>query len=110
MAQREPGDTSRRAELAGAGMTTAFGMAAATTAGARGSVERGPDRPGRDMQLAGKVAFVPGAPRGIGRAIAVELAANGADVAIFDIAGFVSISGRRAWRSTASCRVSSTPR
>ena len=50
----------------------------------------GPIRAGRDTMLAGKVAFVTGAARGIGRAIAVELAANGADVAIFDIAGFVS--------------------
>ena len=45
---------------------------------------------GRDTNLRGKVAFVTGAARGIGRAIAVELAANGANVAIFDIAGFVS--------------------
>jgi NAD(P)-dependent dehydrogenase (short-subunit alcohol dehydrogenase family) len=50
----------------------------------------GPITPGRDSKLAGKVAFVTGAARGIGRAIAVELAANGADVAIFDIAGYVS--------------------
>lgn len=50
----------------------------------------GPIRAGRDTKLDGKVAFVTGAARGIGRAIAVELAANGADVAIFDIAGYVS--------------------
>ena len=36
-------------------------------------------------QLAGKVAFVTGAARGIGRAIAVEYAREGADVALFDI-------------------------
>lgn len=37
------------------------------------------------QSLAGKVAFVTGAARGIGRAIALELAADGADVAIADI-------------------------
>ena len=50
----------------------------------------GPISPGRGVALAGKVALVTGAARGIGRAIAVELAANGADVMALDIAGFVS--------------------
>jgi NAD(P)-dependent dehydrogenase (short-subunit alcohol dehydrogenase family) len=50
----------------------------------------GPIRPGRGSQLTGKVAVVTGAARGIGRAIAVEMAANGADVIAIDIAGFVS--------------------
>jgi NAD(P)-dependent dehydrogenase (short-subunit alcohol dehydrogenase family) len=50
----------------------------------------GPVRPGRGTQLTGKVAVVTGAARGIGRAIAVELAANGADVIAIDIAGPVS--------------------
>jgi NAD(P)-dependent dehydrogenase (short-subunit alcohol dehydrogenase family) len=40
--------------------------------------------------LAGKVAVVTGGARGIGRAIAVEMAANGADVVVIDIAGPVS--------------------
>ena len=50
----------------------------------------GPVRPGRGSRLTGKVAVVTGAARGIGRAIAVELAANGADVVAIDIAGPVS--------------------
>jgi NAD(P)-dependent dehydrogenase (short-subunit alcohol dehydrogenase family) len=50
--------------------------------------------------LKGKVAVVTGAARGIGRAIAVELAANGADVIALDIAGPVS---------TASNAIPATP-
>ena len=60
----------------------------------------GPVRPGRGSMLTGKVAVVTGAARGIGRAIAVELAANGADVVALDIAGPVS---------TASNAVPATP-
>jgi NAD(P)-dependent dehydrogenase (short-subunit alcohol dehydrogenase family) len=50
----------------------------------------GPIKPGRGSALTGKVAVVTGAARGIGRAIAVEYAANGADVIAIDIAGPVS--------------------
>jgi NAD(P)-dependent dehydrogenase (short-subunit alcohol dehydrogenase family) len=60
----------------------------------------GPVQPGRIADLKGKVAVVTGAARGIGRAIAVELAANGADVIALDIAGPVS---------TASNAIPATP-
>src|ERR1700761_6106304 len=60
----------------------------------------GPIRPGRGTVLTDKVAVVTGAARGIGRAIAVEMAANGADVIAIDIAGHVS---------TASNAVPATP-
>ncbi len=81
----------RREVLMAAGAATALGMAASGAAQVPANPpSAGPITPGRDTKLAGKVAFVTGAARGIGRAIAVELAANGADVAIFDIAGYVS--------------------
>jgi NAD(P)-dependent dehydrogenase (short-subunit alcohol dehydrogenase family) len=60
----------------------------------------GPIRPGRGTMLTDKIAVVTGAARGIGRAIAVEMAANGADVIALDIAGPVS---------TASNAVPATP-
>ena len=44
----------------------------------------------KGSQLAGKVAVVTGAARGIGRAIAWEMAANGADIVALDICGHVS--------------------
>jgi NAD(P)-dependent dehydrogenase (short-subunit alcohol dehydrogenase family) len=52
----------------------------------------GPVKPGRGSALGGKLAVVTGAARGIGRAIAVEFAANGADVVLIDIAGPVSVA------------------
>jgi NAD(P)-dependent dehydrogenase (short-subunit alcohol dehydrogenase family) len=50
----------------------------------------GPIRPGRGTMLTDKIAVITGAARGLGRAIAVEMAANGADVIAVDIVGPVS--------------------
>ncbi len=84
-------DAGRRSVLLGAGALAAGGLAASVAAQVpQDPRSAGPITPGRDTKLDGKVAFVTGAARGIGRAIAVELAANGADIAIFDIAGHVS--------------------
>ena len=49
-------------------------------------------KPARGSALSGKLAVVTGAARGIGRAIAVEFAANGADLVLLDIAAPVSVA------------------
>jgi NAD(P)-dependent dehydrogenase (short-subunit alcohol dehydrogenase family) len=100
-------DPARRGVLKGAAVVTAVAAMASAAAQTRSDTaprelsgqpvpepppERsaGPIRPGRGSTLADKVAVVTGAARGIGRAIAVEMAANGADVIAIDIAGPVS--------------------
>ena len=105
-----PSDPVRRTVVLGVGLAAGLAAvtgAAAQPAGARTDTEprelagnpmpepppeksAGPVRPGRGSALTGKVAVVTGGARGIGRAIAVEFAANGADVAVLDIAGPVS--------------------
>ena len=91
MDQDRESSSDRRDLLRAAGAIAAAGIAGTAAAQVPSNPRSaGPIRPGRDSQLAGKVAFVTGAARGIGRAIAVELAANGADIAVFDIAGRIS--------------------
>lgn len=53
---------------------------------ASGASAQSAPAPAEARPLAGQVAFVTGAARGLGRASAVELARLGADVALFDIA------------------------
>ncbi|MEX3940643.1 SDR family NAD(P)-dependent oxidoreductase [Paraburkholderia sp. BR10937] len=100
-------DSSRRKMIMGGGMAAATmlfaGVAKAEpTSGRNATVDgipvpmppedktAGPIVAGRDTKLAGRVAVVTGAARGIGRAIAVEYAANGADVIAIDIAAPVT--------------------
>ncbi|MCG4255256.1 SDR family oxidoreductase [Acetobacter senegalensis] len=103
-----PSMSSRRSALALGGGIAAL-LASTTSGGAAFAAEKpvaepvdgpypepphektaGPIKPGRGSTLNGKVAVITGAARGIGRAIAVEYAANGADVIALDIAGPVS--------------------
>ncbi|MGA7807449.1 SDR family NAD(P)-dependent oxidoreductase [Bradyrhizobium sp.] len=110
-------DSARRGVLKGAAAATAFAAISKAAAQQRSDTDprelngqpvpeppaersAGPIRPGRGSMLSDKVAVVTGAARGIGRAIAVEMAANGADVVAIDIAGPVS---------TASNAVPATP-
>ena len=88
---QDEADAGRRSMLLGAGALAAGGLAASVAAQVPANPpSAGPIVAARDTKLGGKVAVVTGAARGIGRAIAVELAANGADVVLIDIAGFVS--------------------
>jgi NAD(P)-dependent dehydrogenase (short-subunit alcohol dehydrogenase family) len=100
-------DQVRRGVLKGVAAATAFAAAGSAAAQVQSdtapkelegkpmpepSAEQsaGPIRAGRGSLLQDKVAVVTGAARGIGRAIALEMAANGADVVAIDIAGYVS--------------------
>ncbi len=76
------GGVTRRQALAGASSLTGVLLAASGAGAATASA--GSPRPTGNV-LAGKTAVVTGAARGIGRAIAVEMAASGADIVGLDL-------------------------
>ncbi len=97
MAEAEDGmsgnpDTIRRGLILGAAGALAASTAMAQSSPPPEGASEGSIQPGRGSVLQGKVAVVTGAARGIGRAIAVEMAANGADIVALDICGPVSPS------------------
>lgn len=86
--------TDRRSVLSAA----AFGLGAAAAAGVSPSPAAAQQQPAAYRPLAGRIGFVTGGARGIGRATAEELARLGADVALVDIAdphGVAGIAGYR---------------
>ena len=84
----------RRDMLLGSALAGVSLAGAAAAQGLQPDVSRpvpeGMPQPNRGAMLTEKVAVVTGAARGIGRAIAWEMAANGADILALDICGPVS--------------------
>ncbi len=87
---QRPDDVRRRLLLGGLAGAAAFAMSNTVQAQEKATSAK-PIKQGRGSQLTGNVAVITGAARGIGRAIAVEMAANGADIASIDICGFVNM-------------------
>src|SRR5215212_9798528 len=81
----EHSSTISRRDLVKGGVAALAGTVAFTQAAPTQNDEKT-----NPFRLDGRVAIVTGAARGIGRAIAVALAAAGADIAAIDIAGTVS--------------------
>lgn len=83
--QSEHQRMSRRGFAAGlAGAATALASTSIKAQDAPAASVSGATQPSSLLQ--GRVAFITGAARGIGRAIAVDMAAHGADIVAFDIA------------------------
>ena len=81
------GKASRRDFIKKAGMVAAGGVALASGAGAAlASTENPEAQAPKDKPLKGRTALITGAARGIGLAMAVKLAQDGANIAMLDIA------------------------
>ena len=87
-------ELGRRTVLLGVVASTALAGAASADETKQPDVSQpapeGLPKPNQGSVLSGKVAVITGAARGIGRAIAWEMAANGADIVALDICGPVS--------------------
>ena len=93
---------TRREIIKGTAMTATGmvlgGVAAAKSTSAQQPIERETDNNSESKPLSGQVAMITGAARGIGRATAIALARQGADIVLLDIAdpqGVENISGYR---------------
>src|SRR5579883_356589 len=85
----EKREISRRRMLASLGSLVAF-SALGSNKTYTSYMTKEDEQPRTNFSLTGKSAIVTGCARGIGRAIAVALAAEGADIMGIDIAGPVS--------------------
>lgn len=90
MANRITMTTANSNEQTAAGQHAPSGQQSPDATGPTAAHQNDPGTPNLESILTGKVAVVTGAARGIGRSIAVEFAANGADVIGIDIAGPVT--------------------
>jgi NAD(P)-dependent dehydrogenase (short-subunit alcohol dehydrogenase family) len=89
------------ATLAATGMALGAGLAPLQTQPATAQTSPQPKaqpQPSSALPLAGKVAFVTGAARGIGRAISEVFARNGAAVAMLDLADPARLNSSRGYR------------
>lgn len=85
MSEHEGGITRRKLIAAGGTIVGGMMMGSPLRADQTASQQTWGGKPFESSLLNGKVAVITGAARGIGRAITVDMAANGADIAAIDI-------------------------